>query len=263
MTGKNLVRSGAGSVIFVLSLILVLLLATACQSGGTEEPVDPGGGAVATAEPPAAQAPTQAPPGPTATNFPGDPTEVLGKPNGMDTFDNSNNWTLFNNECFKSEITGGKFLMTAKGVPQFSCWERTWPEVENVFIQTLVEMPETCKPEDRFGLVFRMPDNDSGYQYGISCGGQYLLTSYDGQNTQTIVPLTGDEAIKTGPGEVNRLGVLANGSALDLYVNGVLLIEVSDNRFLEAGFLGYYIRAEKEDEGFMAIFDDLAVWLLE
>lgn len=213
------------------------------------------------------QIPTQAPPEdapqPTPTNIPGDPAEVLDAPNGKDTFDNANNWTHFDNDCFKSEIKDGKFIMTAKGVEAFSCWERSWPEIEDAYIQFLVEMPETCNKDDRFGLIFRMPDNKQGYLYGLTCDGRYSMTSWDGETTNFIASLANSGAIKSDPGDVNRIGVVINGESIDLYANGVLLTEVADSQFEDAGFIGLFVRAAKEDEGFVVRFDELSVWVLE
>ena len=61
--------------------------------------------------------PTQAPP--TATMEPSatptleisesDPVSYLGEPDGEDNFDTSNNWSVFDSQCFKSEITGTQY----------------------------------------------------------------------------------------------------------------------------------------------------------
>jgi heat shock protein HslJ len=95
---------------------------------------------------------------PVATPAPvveGDPASILGPPDGVENFDNANNWTNFTSQCFNSEITGGQFVMTANGVPQFSCWEVSWPQLQNFYLETTQLMPTTCQPDDRFGFLFR------------------------------------------------------------------------------------------------------------
>jgi heat shock protein HslJ len=129
----------------------------------------------------------------------GDPAAVLGPPTGVENFDNANNWTTFDGECFSSEITGGQIVMTAKGVPQSSCWEVSWPQLDNFYIETSQVMPQTCDPQDRFGLLFRAPDNYRGYLYGFDCGGGYSLTIWDGQQTTTLVEPTGQPLPVTPP----------------------------------------------------------------
>jgi hypothetical protein len=108
------------------------------------------------------------------TAVPGDPAVLLGKPSGLDTFDNPNTWTLFDAQCFKTEIKDGKYVMTAKGVKEFSCWKVTWPHIQKFCLETMVETPATCDANDRFGMLFRAPDNNRGYLFGLTCDGRYF-----------------------------------------------------------------------------------------
>jgi heat shock protein HslJ/uncharacterized protein YraI len=202
---------------------------------------------------------------PVATPAPvveGDPASVLGTPDGVENFDNANNWTNFTSECFNSEITSGQFVMTANGVPQFSCWEFSWPRLENFYLETTQLMPTTCQPDDRFGFIFRAPDTNRGYLYGFNCAGQYSLTVWDGQTTTTLVRPTVSNAIRQGPGAVNVMGLMAFGENISLYANGVYLQTVADFTFLDTGKFGYFVRAATENP-FTVRYDQLRVWSLE
>ena len=192
----------------------------------------------------------------------GDPALVLGTPNGVENFDNTNNWSNFDSACFTSRITGGQFVMTANGVAEFSCWEVSWPQLENFYIETSQLMPQTCEPQDRFGMLFRAPDNNRGYLYGFNCAGQYSLTVWDGQATTSLVEPTNSAAILTTPGVINRMGFLAFGESISLYVNGVYLETITDYTFLDAGKIGYFVRAATENP-FTVSYDQLRVWVLE
>lgn len=176
----------------------------------------------------------------------GDPALVLGEPDGVDNFDNASNWGQFDSACFTSEITGGQYVMTANGVPQTMCWEVSWPQLDNFYLETTQQMPEACDPQDRFGLLFRAPDNNRGYQYGFTCGGEYSLTLWDGQTSTVLVEPTVSAAILNTPGAVNRMGLLAFGENITLYANGVFLQTVSDYTYLDAGRIGYFVRAATE-----------------
>jgi uncharacterized protein YraI len=226
--------------------------------------------APATETPPPPPPTDTPPPAPTATATPtataapiqGDPVLVLGAPDGVDDFNNDNNWTLFNSTCFSSEITDGYYVQTAKGVPNIVCWEVSWPLIQNYYIETMVEMPAACDTNDRFGVLFRAPDNLRGYLYGLTCGGQYTLTMWDGQQTTNFVNPTSNQAIKTNPGDMNRLGLMVYGGNYDMYVNGLYLGRVTDYTFTEPGKIGYYVRAAT-DQPFTVRYDNLALWLLE
>jgi uncharacterized protein YraI len=207
--------------------------------------------------------PTEVPPTPTLPPIEGDPATLLGAPSGVDNFDTFNNWTNFDNNCFQSEVTGTQFVMTAKGLDGIACWEFTWPLLENFYLETMVEMPQTCQPQDRFGFIFRAPDNDRGYLYGYTCDGQFTLTAWDGDETTTVlIPQTATSAIDANPGAKNRMGLLVSGASHYLYANGLFLAQAQDVTYLEPGKLGYYVRAATE-QPFTVAYDYLKVWILE
>ncbi len=168
----------------------------------------------------ASPVPTQAP---LPTAIPGNPARALGDPNGRDTFDNANNWTLFNNDCFATTITGGKFVMEAKGALEPSCWEVTWPLIMDFYYQSEVAMSAECDANDRFGLFFRAPDKDRGFLYGVQCDGKFSLTSWDGESTNLLVAPTDNTVISTSPESINVIGVVADGSTMSLYAKGQFL----------------------------------------
>ena len=196
------------------------------------------------------------------TTIEGDPALVLGHADGTEDFNNENNWTTFDDVCFKSEISGGQFVMTAKGELQSSCWEVSWSQLDNFYIETTQLMPDTCDPQDRFGLLFRAPDNNRGYLYGFDCSGNYSLTIWDGQDTTVLVEPTKSDAIFNTPGAANRMGLLTFGEDISLYSNGVYLETVSDFTYLAEGKIGYFVRAAT-DQPFTVRYDQLRVWVLE
>lgn len=275
--------------IIAYSFLLVSMVLTAC-GGATSEPVQttdpqeienrvnatltamaPTAAPPATETPPPTEVPTVPPPpspSPTPTSTPtqepieGDPAKLLGDPDGLDTFDTKSNWTLFDTDCFKSEIKDGMYVMTAKGEQGMMCWEISWPEMEDYYVDTMVFMPDSCSSGDRFGLLFRAPDNFRGYQFGLTCDGKYSLTLWDGESTKTLIEPTENSAINIGLDAVNRLGVAAHGSTFDFYANGFFLEELVDNTFTDTGKIGYFVRAATTD-GFVVEYDNLTIWLLD
>jgi heat shock protein HslJ/uncharacterized protein YraI len=192
----------------------------------------------------------------------GDPAQFLGTPDGTEDFNNEKNWTTFDSSCFMTAIIGGQFVMTAKGLPQTVCWEVSWPQLDNFYLETILEMPEACDPQDRFGMLFRAPDNNRGYLYGFNCAGQYSLSIWDGQATTVLVEPTESEAILNEPEDVNRMGLLTFGENISLYANGVYLETVTDYTYLDEGKIGYFVRAAT-DQPFTVRYDQLLLWGLE
>ena len=261
------------SILIVLAAVSLLLVACGGRSQpGTPDPTEVANSVNATlsasapeAEPTEEPPPTEAPP--TDTPEPvieipeGDPIAILGEPSGVDNFDNKNNWTLFDSQCFKSEITDGKYQITAKGLKETVCWEVSWPMIDNYYLETLAVMPETCQAADRFGIFFRAPDNNQGYLYGITCDGQFTMTKWDGTQTTEIVPLTTSQAINVGPGQLNRLGLAAYSNTYLLYANGMLVGQAEDASYIQPGKIGYFVRASSE-QPFTLAYDYLKVWVL-
>ena len=204
---------------------------------------------------------TATPVPPTPTSIPDDPAVVLGQPFYVDKFDDSKSWTLFDSDCFKSEISDGKYVMSDKGTLGYACWEMSAMKIKNFYLQTLVTMPETCHPNDRFGVIFRAPDLERGYLVGLTCDGRFFLDKWDSKKTTVLVAPGGNPAILVGPGQVNRLGTKAEGSTYSLYANGILLGTAFDDKYLEDGLFGYFVAAGAK-EPFTVKFDDLSVWRL-
>jgi uncharacterized protein YraI len=205
--------------------------------------------------------PTILPPTPTLVPIQGDPATILGKPSGFDDFNSANNWTTFDNNCFSNEVTGGQFVMTAKGLKGVVCWTISWPLVQNFYIETTVVMPTTCDLNDRFGLLFRAPDNNQGYLYGYTCNGQFSLSIWNGSQSIVLIKPTSNPAILTGPGAINRMGLQAFGSTYDLFANGQFLAEVQDSTYVDPGKIGYFVQAAT-DQPFTVRYDNLSVWQL-
>jgi uncharacterized protein YraI len=88
------------------------------------------------------------------------------------------------------------------------------------------------------------------------------MTVWDGFTTAVIVEPNTNPAIATGAGISNRIGLLASADNYYLYVNGQYVDQGKDSTFIEAGKLGFFVRAATDQE-FTVRFDDLAIWLLD
>jgi hypothetical protein len=262
------------------ALLVLAFPLTAC--GPSQDQLDQAVNATLTAMPPlptqtpaATPTPTQIVPTattepsatPTPAVFPvppGDPAALFGKPDALDTFDNDNNWTTYppgDTPCFSSEIEDGLLWMTALGQQGLSCWGLSWPKLGNFYIDLTIKMPETCDPDDRFGLLFRAPDNNAGYLYGITCGGVQSFTAWTGTETLQILPAAKSEAIITTPGALNRVGIMAQDASFAFYINGQLVVEGLDQTFMNEGKIGLYVNSATT-ESFTVGYDTLAVWTL-
>ncbi len=86
-----------------------------------------------------------------------------------------------------------------------------------------------------YGLYFRNTDGDNYYYFGISANGHFNFWKRIDAEWIEILPWAPSDALETGEGAYNRMGVLANGAQLTLLANDVMLAEVEDDS-IAAGY---------------------------
>lgn len=199
-------------------------------------------------------------PGVTPTANPGDPTVDLGAPTRKDTFDTGDNWPLGVDEYVDLRTSGGSLLMTGRLMK--NGWRLSNQQAVNFYLELTGKMA-ACTGTDNFGMIFRVPNAtmaDRGYLFGISCEGKYALRKWDIDKMTNIINWTAAPAILVGSNQVNRLGVMARGNELKLFVNGKLVNTVTDQSFGH-GYFGLYI-GPKETTFLTSSLDEISFWVL-
>jgi len=114
-------------------------------------------------------------------------------------------------------------------------------------------------PEDgEGGLVFRSVDDTNYYIFTVTNDGSYIVQKQEDGEWETLVERAESDAIAQG--DVNRVGVLAEGPQITLLINDVVVAQVADDTFI-SGKVG--IVAGTFDEGGVAIaFDNFDLWVL-
>ncbi|MDR3576336.1 MAG: hypothetical protein P4L50_20910 [Anaerolineaceae bacterium] len=189
-----------------------------------------------------------------------DPRSTLGTP----TYKNTNfskGWYMEDDEHTHITVSdSGALVLTSLQPIGWHSWSMYYHSLQNFYLEATLHT-DTCSGSDRYGLVFRAPDNNHGYFFGLSCDGQYNLSSYDGTNFTTIVDYTKFGAILSGSNQTNRVGVMARGSEIDLYVNGVSIKQINDPTYPAAGVFGVFI-ASQVTANFTYEMDEIDYWIL-
>lgn len=121
-----------------------------------------------------------------------------------------------------------------------------------------VEM--TILKGDRGGICFRAnADNGSFYYFYISSSGSYALQTYNNYILTGTLSDGSSAAIKTGLNQPNLIAVVANGTALDLYVNMQYIATVNDSTFIH-GQIG--VVAEDIHNPTNIVFNNAMVWMM-
>jgi hypothetical protein len=195
---------------------------------------------------------------PTATPE-ADPRDQLGSSVWGAVFeDGTETWFQFENDQSMSEVRDEKLVLTAKKANGFDAWTMSYQQMDDFYLEVVFNIGETCQGKDRYGILFRAPDNTQGYLYNVACDGSYQLRKWDGEQFTDLINWTIDPRIATGPEVTQRLGVWAEGDRLVLYVNGFQVGETRDTTYSEGTF-GVNIAAA-ETVGFTVDVIEAKVW---
>lgn len=243
--------------ILYLMLITVLLVSACAQAPEPELPVaepqseQPAGSATKEITSSAQVTPTSTPEA--------DPRDQLGSSVWGAVFeDDTETWYQFENDQLKSEVKDGKLQLTAKKANSFDSWTMSYPQMEDFYLEVVYTIGTACQGKDRYGILFRAPDNTQGYLYNVACDGSYQLRSWNGEQFTDLIKWTVDPHIAQGQDISQRLGIWAEGDRLVLYVNGFQINEIRDSIF-SSGTFGVNIAAA-ETVGFTVDVIEAKVW---
>jgi hypothetical protein len=185
----------------------------------------------------------------------------LGTPTWNDTFKNSTNWYLIDTGNTQFSINNGRLVMEALSPGKAEEWGlATVSDIKNFYLEATFKTGDACSGKDRYGVLVRAPDPNSGYVFGFSCDGRYRLYKWDGTNYQGIQEWKAAGEILSGPNQTNKLGIKAVNDNIKLYANGKLLGEYTDATYAKGRF-GLFIGSGETDD-LTVYVEDIAYWLV-
>lgn len=194
-----------------------------------------------------------------------DPGEYLGDADWSDDMSVAGNWPTTTNDFNLAAFDNETLMITALS-ESFGWRIASTDAFADAYIEASIKV-EDCSGKDDYGIIFRVPENSGynrGYLYGITCDGYYVLRSWDGMTGEkgvltTLKKYSESSLINAGKLETNRLGIMAVGNRLILFVNGVEIDEISDDTFSDGNF-GIYIN-RNETENLTIYVDDVKYWI--
>jgi hypothetical protein len=197
---------------------------------------------------------------PTPTLEPDDPKVGLGEPRFRDTFETAENWPLYSSEQVEFALGEGELEMKALKADFSDWWVLSWPQAEDFYLEAVGQWKE-CAGRDEFGLVVRSTkpgDSWVGYLFAVTCDGQYALRSWNGETFDHLIGLTASELIAVGSNQTHRLGIRAEGTTIELFINGEKLTGITDDTH-ESGIFGVFI-GSGTTPGVEAVIEEIAIW---
>jgi len=127
------------------------------------------------------------------------------------------------------------------------------------FSNLTYEVQMTILKGDRGGIFFRQVGTQGPYYYySIKIDGSYELDSYNGK-TSSVLQRGTSPAVKRGLNQPNLLAVVAQGSSIDLYVNGQSILHITAST-TNSGLIG--VAADATDQPAEVAFSNARVWML-
>jgi hypothetical protein len=194
----------------------------------------------------------------TPTQAAQDPKAGLGDPDWLDRFNDEANWSPYEDEYVSFQIADGKLVMQTKPGESRDSWLLTWPDPADYYLEATTQT-ESCSGLDRYGIIFRTNASE-GYLYGFTCDGEYSLRKWDGEQFTALIDWTYSSYILSGEGQINRMGLIVEGSQYKMYANDYYLGQAEDNAYDEGGF-GLFV-GSKNGESFIVSVDEIAYWEL-
>jgi hypothetical protein len=182
---------------------------------------------------------------PTATTPPDDPRNTLGTPTFTETFSNGSSFGLktpYTDDAITMTVSDGVLKMVSSRLKGGIHWRLAYLTPRNQYLEGTFKTVD-CSGSDFYGLVLRSPDYASGigYYFALSCAGKYSLFRMDGAyQAHALIDYTSDSTILSGPGQENRIGIMIKESQINLYINGKLVNQTSDDSIKDSGHYGVF-----------------------
>jgi len=166
-------------------------------------------------------------------------------------------WEMYSNKAF------GGTCAFANGVYQIS-----ETKAHNNFLCNLathygnfaVEVQMTILQGDCGGIAFRNDgSNGKVYSFKVCSDGSYDLYVYRDNNTSSTLITNTSSAILTGANRLNTIGVVANGSTIELYANQTKLTSITDTTYA-SGEIG--LIASDITNATRVNYSNIRVWIL-
>jgi hypothetical protein len=183
-------------------------------------------------------------PTPTVTSLPSPSATPIPQPTPtmeilfQDNFDATQGWYTYESDRFRMEYLSGKYHIFNNILNAAVNSVRT-QNYDDIYLE--VEAGKVAGPPNGyFGLVCRFQDDNNYYSLVIGSEGSYGIIRMMGGTVQFISqPARPTEAIRGGSA-VNRIGGSCIGDRLTLYVNGVKVVEATDEIY-SSGFIGLVV----------------------
>lgn len=197
-----------------------------------------------------------------------DPRNRLGPATSADPLDDAKawNWPTGWDYAGYSAAAFQNGSMVITGLKKEAGWRLpSTPAMGDGYVEGTFRMGN-CVGQDSYGIIFHVPElkkPDRGIIFSVSCDGSYRLWKWAGAKRgkgtfTSLIPWKQSAAIRQGPDQPNRVGVMTLGDEKILYINGYRVDQIKDDSY-PVGYFGVMVAAS-ETPGLTIYVDEMAFW---
>lgn len=185
----------------------------------------------------------------------------LSAPHHVDSFDVRLRWGEPHSETATVYLENDRLHAVDHQPDPYIVWSRNDLTAGNFFAEVSAEVGP-CEELDGYGMAVRINGDQANNAYTLefSCSGEYRMRVFRGGGVEVLLDWSSSDSISMGPGETNRMGLLAKGSDLYAFANGKLLGQASSTLYYSGTFGLFASAAQSSEVG--VDFDDFTVWFL-
>ena len=188
----------------------------------------------------------------------------LNNPDYIDSFDGPNGWNQYDVEGSSAYRVENGELIGVDYFPEekYTYWSILNRQSGNVYAEVSATNGD-CIEKDSVGIVIRIDEEtgSSGYGFEVSCDGHWRVRLHrETKSPRELNEWSPSEAILTGAGAQNRLGIMGYRDRFYLFINDQPVGSAADPQYSRSfGYFALYIRAS-QTYNLGATFDDFSYW---
>jgi hypothetical protein len=195
-----------------------------------------------------------------------DPRAILdlAHPDHVDYFDNPDAWFDYDNPDRAAYKVADGQLIGTDYVPEekYTWWSYSDVSAGNLYAEVSATNGD-CIGKDSMGMAVRIDSATAagGYSLEVSCDGAYRFRRHSLNGSPVnLIDWTASDAIHTGPGATNRIGIWGYQGRFRLFINGQEVDKAWDTDYLFTfGPFALFTRASQTYD-LTGTFDDFASW---
>lgn len=202
----------------------------------------------------------------TLTPLPTNPAIPSGDPTWLDTFSKGTSFGIsgdgYDDGNTKIIIRDDSLTLVSYNVNSWRGWRLASHKPANYYLKADFSV-ENCAGSDQYGIITQAPDYESGYGYyfGLTCDGRYSIQKWNENGLTNLDGWNAASAINSGSNQANQIGILKADQHYSFYINDLMVSEVTDDYFKDAGYFGPFI-AGLTTANFTIHLNDIAYWKL-